>query len=568
METPKVEDEEEAGRNPDYGELGGGWRVRSGQIMPLPKMHAGPGVLQPQMVTQVALGLDHGVLLSLGGVAFTWGDNRYGQLGRLSCSAQECVDPYQVDRLLGEEVLQVASGNHHCLALVAPGFVWAWGRNKVGQLGTGHTHDCTIPQRVCRDTGADDEGNAEDEVNPLGMEPGTRIIQIGAGCSNSVAASANSLVWQWGLISDKFGAVAELPAPPLKTRPFCVFSEEKFLTNLQKRRGAVGPSVSQFGCAVLSADDVMENVRSFVAAFLEVKEGTTLAKVAATCHSQKCKLEDWRKQPTEADFKSLRDMHMFMATAENFIRTIGEEIPRLENEIHHMKAQREDVRMRLDEARKEQAKLGQEDDRIQLRKVETSKRSTEWKRLQESLAEIQRKLESNVRLTEGLEDQKFQLETEHHKLTKDLNFKSKYLTATEGQLKTLKRIDSAMDDFSAVSTAPYRFLQQKESELKQTFLTKIPANDFVAAMKEVRAGDDFLRRVRESLQEMPGLKSSDFQLVARAQLIQDLLDDNIRLQETWSSLMKDKWLKDDLDLSCFFTASKKASGPREHGTIS
>eukprot|EP00435_Cladocopium_sp_Y103_P033017 s2374_g8.t1 len=54
-----------------------------------PKAQLGSSILERHPVLQVSLGKEHGVLLSDAGIAFTWGDNRYGQLGRAPVLKEE-----------------------------------------------------------------------------------------------------------------------------------------------------------------------------------------------------------------------------------------------------------------------------------------------------------------------------------------------------------------------------------------------------------------------------------------------------------------------------------------------
>merc|ERR1712228_336827 len=96
-----------------------------------------PWMESKQRVLKVCLGAEHGILLTDAGIACTWGDNRYGQLGRRPRRKEENGQPYPVVDLQHEEIIQVASGHHHCVALTAQGLVFAWGRNKSGQVGCG-----------------------------------------------------------------------------------------------------------------------------------------------------------------------------------------------------------------------------------------------------------------------------------------------------------------------------------------------------------------------------------------------------------------------------------------------
>jgi alpha-tubulin suppressor-like RCC1 family protein len=47
-----------------------------------------------------------------------------------------------------EDIIQLAVSDNHALALTIEGEVYSFGNNKYGQLGLGHFHDCTIPQLI------------------------------------------------------------------------------------------------------------------------------------------------------------------------------------------------------------------------------------------------------------------------------------------------------------------------------------------------------------------------------------------------------------------------------------
>ena len=67
------------------------------------------------------------------GTVWAWGDNRVGELG--DGTTTDRLAPVQVTGLTG--VTQVAAGCTHSLALRSDGTVWAWGANGAGQLGRG-----------------------------------------------------------------------------------------------------------------------------------------------------------------------------------------------------------------------------------------------------------------------------------------------------------------------------------------------------------------------------------------------------------------------------------------------
>lgn len=112
-------------------------------------------------VVQVAVGAEHGLLLTDEGIVYSWGASNRGQLGRDCTKDKKGVvaaeEPGPVlfrdkkdmaewikkegrmdrDRIwMNEEVIvQIACGSHHCLALSRDGTLYAWGSNHAGQLG-------------------------------------------------------------------------------------------------------------------------------------------------------------------------------------------------------------------------------------------------------------------------------------------------------------------------------------------------------------------------------------------------------------------------------------------------
>ncbi|MCK2218339.1 hypothetical protein MF672_031780 [Actinomadura sp. ATCC 31491] len=79
--------------------------------------------------------------------AWTWGDNRRGQLG--DGTTVERRRPVRVP-VPGRSVIDVSAGTSHTLALVEgrPNVAFAWGDNTFGQLGDGTTTPRTAPVRV------------------------------------------------------------------------------------------------------------------------------------------------------------------------------------------------------------------------------------------------------------------------------------------------------------------------------------------------------------------------------------------------------------------------------------
>jgi alpha-tubulin suppressor-like RCC1 family protein len=139
--------------------------------------------VQVQRVSDIiaaAAGSGHSLALTSGGHVWSWGEPGYGQLGNGSTTASASVR-YEVQEESGralDNVVAIAAGGHHSLALKADGTVWVWGWNVYGQLGDGTT---TLHTRatVIRDI----QGAAA----------------IAAGLYHSLAANGtDGTVWAWG----------------------------------------------------------------------------------------------------------------------------------------------------------------------------------------------------------------------------------------------------------------------------------------------------------------------------------------------------------------------------------
>lgn len=69
-----------------------------------------------------------------GGDVFSWGSNSHGQLG-LGKEVSQQLKPFLVCALNGVAVTQISAGGSHTLFLTLPGLVYCCGANKYGQLG-------------------------------------------------------------------------------------------------------------------------------------------------------------------------------------------------------------------------------------------------------------------------------------------------------------------------------------------------------------------------------------------------------------------------------------------------
>jgi len=133
-------------------------------------------------VIAVAAGKHHSVALCSDGTVWTWGTNTDGQLGSNTPINQSQNRPTQVlsSNATGflSDIVAISAGAYHTLALTKSGTVLAWGKNDTGQLGLG--------------------SDALNHQIPLPINELTGIKQISAGESHSLARKSNGTVWAWG----------------------------------------------------------------------------------------------------------------------------------------------------------------------------------------------------------------------------------------------------------------------------------------------------------------------------------------------------------------------------------
>ncbi len=130
-----------------YGQLGNGTTTASSTPV---QVKNGDGT-DLSDVLAIACGYWHTLALRSDGTVWAWGNNTYGQLG--TTTTAHSAEPVQVSGLSGvdtnvDNVTSIAGGYWHSLALKTDGTVWAWGNNAYGQLGDGSTIDSSVPVQV------------------------------------------------------------------------------------------------------------------------------------------------------------------------------------------------------------------------------------------------------------------------------------------------------------------------------------------------------------------------------------------------------------------------------------
>lgn len=151
-------------------------------------------------VIAVAAGEAHTLSLSGDGKVYSWGRGAFGRLGTGSDSDENLPVPVKFDdnddNNKPQNIVGVASGAYHSLALADDGSVWCWGYNTYGQLGF-DGENVSVPRQMDKlieldspqSLGNDSEGKTK---TPL------KISSIKASGMMSLAIDDLGGLWIWG----------------------------------------------------------------------------------------------------------------------------------------------------------------------------------------------------------------------------------------------------------------------------------------------------------------------------------------------------------------------------------
>ncbi|WP_295451380.1 CARDB domain-containing protein [uncultured Thiodictyon sp.] len=174
-------------------------------------------------VAAVAGGANHTLTLRTDGSLWAWGGNDFGQLGNGTTSNDSYTYPSTPTEVL-TGVAAVTAGHIHSLAIKIDGSLWTWGYNKFGQLGDGTTTDRSSPLQVLTGVAAVATGGyghalaiktdgslwawGENTYGQLGDGTHTTrlvpvpvmsgVVAIGAGWGYSMALKTDGSLWAWG----------------------------------------------------------------------------------------------------------------------------------------------------------------------------------------------------------------------------------------------------------------------------------------------------------------------------------------------------------------------------------
>ncbi len=190
----------------------GGWyslALKSDGLLKAWGQVSGQQTISLDGVVSISAGEGHSLALKADGTVWAWGRNDSGQTGvpntpitrtygtTTSLEVPDVIIPTQVTNLT--EVIAVAAGYAHSIALKSDGTVWAWGNNKSKQLGNGNT------------TGSS---------SPVQVEGLSSIIAIVAGDYHSLAVKSDGTVWGWGfnMLGQLGDVTTVISSPPVQAK--------------------------------------------------------------------------------------------------------------------------------------------------------------------------------------------------------------------------------------------------------------------------------------------------------------------------------------------------------------
>ena len=133
---------------------------------------------------QIETGKGFTTILKSNGTVWTIGNNASGQLGNGSTDNSKVPVQVKIDEDTNlENIVKIASGTDHVIALANDGKVYAWGSNGYGQLGQNNTESSNYAKIVL----------GTDGVSYL-----NNIVDISASAWGTVVLDKNGNVYVWG----------------------------------------------------------------------------------------------------------------------------------------------------------------------------------------------------------------------------------------------------------------------------------------------------------------------------------------------------------------------------------
>jgi alpha-tubulin suppressor-like RCC1 family protein len=168
-----------------YGQLGVATDSTT-EPNPTPTLVTLPGASGP--VIQISAGVAHSLALTSTGQLFAFGDNQYGELGNTTNNKSEEPNPTPVQVALPGatgSITEIAAGGYHSLVLTSTGQLYAFGFNSWGQLGNTTNENSQEP-------------NPTPTQVTLPASASGRVVQVAASVGSSLAVTASGQLYTFG----------------------------------------------------------------------------------------------------------------------------------------------------------------------------------------------------------------------------------------------------------------------------------------------------------------------------------------------------------------------------------
>jgi alpha-tubulin suppressor-like RCC1 family protein len=145
-------------------------------------------------VLQIAAGLYHSAALRRDGTVWIWGNNVNKEAGNPSVTAGSVLYPAQTKQAVMGNVVQIAAGSFHNVALTQAGEVWIWGSNYDAQLGNGSNVPNLLTEPTKNNTLANIiEINAESSYHILARNRSGQVFAWGYNTEGAVGNGTFSM---------------------------------------------------------------------------------------------------------------------------------------------------------------------------------------------------------------------------------------------------------------------------------------------------------------------------------------------------------------------------------------
>jgi alpha-tubulin suppressor-like RCC1 family protein len=131
-----------------------------------------------QNIIYIATGIKHVIALNKFGEVYAWGYNDSGQLGKFYCRKPN-YKPFILNKFKRQKIFKISCGFYHSVALTNSGELFAWGQNSKLQCGSAYNYNYFEPMRL--------------------KKPETvSFVSISCGSHHTIALDKRGNVYAWG----------------------------------------------------------------------------------------------------------------------------------------------------------------------------------------------------------------------------------------------------------------------------------------------------------------------------------------------------------------------------------